>query len=68
MADACNIGEPDMVIEPADQKVSRGAVIGCGDDARGGLLCAVVDGQSWLGQADAFDFAGEQPRGGRVGG
>ena len=33
----------------------------------GGLSGAVADGQDWLGQADAFDLAGEQPRGGRVG-
>ena len=31
-----------------------------------GLLRAVPDGQSWLGQTDALDLAGEQPRGGRV--
>src|ERR1035438_2716313 len=67
MADTGHVGETDMAFEPADQKVCCGTMTGCGDDEGDGLFCAVLDGQSWLGQADALDFAGEQPRGRRVG-
>ena len=67
MPDAGHLGEPDMTIQPANQKRRRRPVIGCTNDTRGGLAAAVMDRQRWLGQADAFDLAGKQPRGGRVG-
>src|ERR1035441_2448392 len=66
MADPGHCGEPDMTIQPANQKLPCGAVIGGCDEAGIGLSGAVVNSQSWLGQADALDLAGKQPRGWRV--
>ena len=67
MANPGHLGEPDMTIQPTNQKRRRRAMIGCTNDPRGGLAGAVTDGEGWLGQADAFDLARKQPHGGRVG-
>ena len=66
MPDPDHFGERGVMIEPANQKLPCGAVIGCANDTGGGLSGAVTDGQDGIGQADALDLAGQQPHGWRV--
>ncbi len=48
MPEPDHVCETDMMIEPANQELPCGAVIGCCNDTGSGLSGSVMNGQDWL--------------------